>query len=145
MIFISILVPHEEGRKCTSVPIFCPTPSRRSKHRCVSLHLNNAHKHTQLNTHTPTAKRVDPSPCPPMPLCKGVGTSSRLPSLMPASLALGRVAASTCSSSSFSNRLGTSPEFSMLLMSSRNSSSTICGTQVRGHGHQHTRTSVNRT
>lgn len=54
-----------------------------------------------------------------------VRTSSLFSSLIPTSLALGRVAASTCSSSSFSKRLGTSPEFSMLLISSKNSSTTI--------------------
>lgn len=56
---------------------------------------------------------------------KSVRTSSLFSSLIPASLALGRVAASTCSSSSFSKRLGTSPEFSMLFISSKNSSTTI--------------------
>lgn len=54
-----------------------------------------------------------------------VRTSSLFSSLIPAPLAFGRVAASTCSSSSFSKRLGTSPVFRMLLISSKNSSTTI--------------------
>ena len=47
------------------------------------------------------------------------------PSLMPCSLALGLVAVMMLSYSSAANRLGTSPELSILLMSSRNSSITI--------------------
>ena len=44
---------------------------------------------------------------------------------MPASLAFGLVVCIICSYSSAANRLGTSPEFNILLISSRNSSTTI--------------------
>lgn len=51
--------------------------------------------------------------------------ASLLPSAMPTSLAAGRQPMISCSYSSGSNRFGTSPEFRMLLMSSKNSSTTI--------------------
>lgn len=47
------------------------------------------------------------------------------PSAIPCSFALGLTCAIICSYSSDGKRLGTSPEFSILLMSSRNSSTTI--------------------
>ena len=47
------------------------------------------------------------------------------PSAIPCSLAFGLTWAMICSYSSAGKRLGTSPEFNMLLMSSRNSSTTI--------------------
>ena len=50
---------------------------------------------------------------------------------MPASLALGLVICKICSYSSAAKRLGTSPELSMLLISSRNSSITICRERER--------------
>lgn len=58
-------------------------------------------------------------------LMKNSKMPSLSPSAMPASLAAGLHPMITFSSSSASNRLGTSPEFRMLLMSSRNSSTTI--------------------
>lgn len=51
--------------------------------------------------------------------------ASLLPSAMPNSLAAGRHPMISCSYSSGSKRFGTSPEFRMLLMSSKNSSTTI--------------------
>lgn len=59
-------------------------------------------------------------------LMKNSKIPSLLPSAIPASFAAGRQPIITRSNSSASNRLGTSPEFRMLLMSSKNSSTTIC-------------------